>query len=188
MIPSRTRLLFITIGTIALVLSLAGMASAAGPGKASAVSIQGIVHVDGQDAVVEVLVAVLPGENGRDKARAVLNRAYPGAREISAAEFGTTGLVWDVFLDGDPSNDEVLVNYNPKDVPSNISGLDHRGVWSASQATWTSVSGSSFAFADGGDTGRCPSLVKECKGRQKFDGNNDVGWGNISDPSVLGVT
>jgi len=38
------------------------------------------------------------------------------------------------------------------------------------------------------DTTRCPSLVRECPGRQYFDANNDVGWLNITDPSVLGVT
>ena len=55
-------------------------------------------------------------------------------------------------------------------------------------ASWTDVPTSIFIYAAGGDTSRCPSLVRECPGPQKFDGHTDVGWINITDPSVLGVT
>jgi hypothetical protein len=58
----------------------------------------------------------------------------------------------------------------------------------AAMSTWGAVSTSSFSFATGADTTRCPSLVQECRGPQKYDGHNDIGWININDPSVLGVT
>lgn len=151
-----------------------------------AASILGLTRVAGQEVIVEIVVAVRPGENARQAARAALRRAYPDAREIDSSEYSLTGLVWDQFSDNDLGNDFVLVNYNPKGVPGNLSG--HRTVWLDSQATWTNVVSSSFVYSDNGDTGRCPSLVRECKGPQKFDGHNDVGWLNIKDPSVLGVT
>ena len=33
----------------------------------------------------------------------------------------------------------------------------------------------------------CPSLVKECKGRQYFNGDNEIAWLDIRENSVLGV-
>jgi len=35
---------------------------------------------------------------------------------------------------------------------------------------------------------RCPSLVKECKRAQVFDGKNDVAWMNVNGRNTLGVT
>ena len=147
---------------------------------------QGIVKIQGQDTIVEILAAVQPGENPQAKARAVLLRAYPDARPIDSVQFSTTGLVWDVFSDGVPGNDFVTVNYNSQGTPGNLS--NHRNVWLASQATWTNVATSKFVYQDGGDTTRCPSLVRECTGPQYFDGKNDVGWLDIKNLGVLGVT
>lgn len=152
----------------------------------TATSIRGVTTVSGQEVVVEVIVAISPGENARSKSRAVLRRAYPDVREIESENFATTGLLWDQFGDLNPGNDFVTVNYNPKGVPGNLA--NHRNHWTASQDKWANVASSTFVYADGGDTSRCPSLVRECKGPQKFDGNNDVGWIDIKDPSVLGVT
>jgi hypothetical protein len=149
---------------------------------------RGLLRVDGEDVVVEILVEVRPGENPDAAARAALRRAYPDAREIDSTEFSLTGLVWDQFNDSDPNNDKVTVNYNPNGVPSYLANLNHRGTWLASQATWTDVSTSKFTYSDGGNTTRCPSLLQECRGPQYFDGKNDVGWLDIKDPSVLGVT
>lgn len=155
-------------------------------GQMRAAFTQGIVKVNGQDTIVEILVAVQEGEDPQAKARAVLLRAYPDARPIDSAQFSTTGLVWDVFSDTNTSNNFVTVNYNPQGLPGNLN--NHRNVWLASQATWTDVVTSKFTYQDGGDTNRCPSLVRECPGPQYFDGKNDVGWLNIKDPAVLGVT
>ena len=171
---------------LALVLIGAVSSQAAEKPQPRAASILGLTRVGGQEVVVEIVVVVRPGENARAAAQAALRRAYPDAREIDSSEYSLTGLVWDQFSDGNPGNDFVTVNYNPKGVPGNLA--NHRDHWSASQATWTNVVSSNFVYADGGDTGRCPSLVRECKGPQKFDGKNDVGWLDIKDSSVLGVT
>ena len=171
---------------LALVLISAVSSQAAEKPQPRAASILGLTRVDGQEVIVEIVVVVRPGENAQQAARAALRRAYPDAREIDSSEYSLTGLVWDQFSDGNAGNDFVTVSYNPKGVPGNLSG--HRTVWSVSQAAWTNVVSSNFVFSDGGDTGRCPSLVRECKGPQKFDGKNDVGWLDIKDPSILGVT
>lgn len=152
-----------------------------------AVAVTGVSRVEGQEVKVEVWVAVYPGENAAAVAQETLRRVYPEVRQIDSAEFATTGLVWDVFKDADTTNDKVAVNYNSKGVAKSLSSQDHRSVWWAAQGTWSNVAGSSFKFSDGGNTSRCPSLVKECR-RQKFDGFNDVGWLDIKDPRVLGVT
>lgn len=90
---------------------------------------------------------------------------------MTKQEFSTTGLVWDRFGDGDPGNNFVIQNYNPSNDPTS-GGL---AALLASQATWTAVTSSSFAFESGDENiKRCPSLVKECRGPQKFDGNNGV--------------
>lgn len=152
-----------------------------------AASARGVIHLNGEDVIVEILAKVRPGEHPEAAAQATLRRVYPDVRPFDSANYETNGLVWDQFADGNDGNDFVKVQYNPKDTPSNLP-LDHRDAWLNSMAVWTDVTSSNFVFRDNGDTGRCPSLVRECKGPQKFDGNNDVGWINISDPSVLGVT
>ena len=59
----------------------------------------------------------------------------------------------------------------------------------SAQSTWTDVASSKFAFSDSiPETNRCPSLVKECKGPQTFDGNNDVAWLAIRGCCTLAVT
>lgn len=178
--------LFVILGGTVIVSQAAN--SSPKPGQARAASIRGETTIQGERVIVEVVVAVRPGEDPKAAARAALRRAYPDVREIEEAEFSTNGLVWDNFTDTDTGNDQVLVRYNPNGVPANLSGLNHRTVWVNAQATWSEVARSSFRYKDGGNTGKCPSLVRECKGPQNFDGNNDVGWLDINDPSVLGVT
>jgi len=149
--------------------------------KLRVTAIQGTTQVDGQEVLVEIIVAVPPGEDAGQTARGVLKRAYPDVRELESSEFDTNGLFWGVFSDVDPANDQVIFNYNPDGA-----SID-RLAWSNALNTWSSVVGSNFAFQDGGDTARCPSLVRECKGPQTLDGNNDTGWLNIKEPNVLGV-
>lgn len=156
--------------------------------RSRVVSILGVTKVEGQDTVVEILVAVHPGENASEKARATLRRVYPDVRPLDSSDYSLTGLVWDVFSDSDPGNNKVITHYNAAGVPGNYFASDYRNSWLASQATWTGVTSSTFVYEAGGDTGRCPSLVRECPGPQKFDGNNDVGWLGINEPDVLGVT
>jgi hypothetical protein len=93
-------------------------------------------------------------------------------------------LHWDQFSDTNPGNDFVDQYYNSANQPAGVSVLQLNN----SRAAWNDVASSSFVFHDAGTTNRCPSFVKECRGKQKFDGFNDVGWMNIKDPNTLGVT
>jgi len=156
----------------------------AGQGRSRIESIQGVTTVAGEKTIVEILVAVEPGEDAKSKARGILKRMVPDAEEIDSAYYETNGLVWDNFFDASLDNDFVTVNYNNQDEPGSVDS----SLLSASMDTWTNVSSSSFAFSAGGATNRCPSLVQECKGPQRFDGNNDIGWTDIREQSVLGVT
>jgi hypothetical protein len=134
----------------------------------------GKAKVQGQDVMVEVFVVVRPGQNGRDVARAAL--AAQGATPVEDAAFTTNGLLWDRF--------PIIQNYNPanESVPTGQAALE------ATHATWNGVAASAAEILTGGITNRCPSLVQECPGRQRFDGNNDVAWVRIGGCCTLGVT
>ena len=156
------------------------------PGGAQVVGVFG--KIPGKDIIVHVLVVLPPGADRNEMAREALRQQ--GARPWEHDEFSTTGLVWDQLIDADPTNDFVIQNYNPgsgttEDDPTGGAGeialLD-------SHSTWTNVSGSKFAFSYGGQTDRCPSLVRECRGPQFFDGNNDVAWLELAGCCTLGVT
>ncbi len=150
------------------------------------VAIQGLAKVEGQDAIVEILVAVLPGENAKAKAREKLRRMYPDAEEIDSSNYSLTGLFWDVIAD-DPGNAQVPFVYNNGNVPSEVFG-DGSTVMGAASQTWNDVPTSIFQFGyDNTSYNGCPSLVKECKGRQYFNGDNEIAWLNIRENSVLGV-
>lgn len=150
-------------------------------GKPEVIGVSGISH--GKDMLVHIWLVIPPGADRNEAAAAAL--AQNGARPFTADEYSTTGLVWDQFLDGNPGNDFVIQNYNPKNDPTNGNGLT---ALLNTHNSWNDVATSSFTFAYGGETGRCPSLVQECKGPQKFDGNNDVAWLRLSSPTTLGVT
>jgi len=153
---------------------------AQGSKEPQVVAVHGVAKVQGQDAIVEILVVVPPGADVKAEAAAALREH--GAREISSAEFTTTGLVWDQFLDLDSGNNSVTQYYNPSRAPSGAYDALKR-----SQTTWTNAP-SSFVLSDGGTTTRCPSLVQECPGPQYFDGKNDVGWLRIGSSRTLAVT
>ena len=76
-----------------------------------------------------------------------------------------------------------MQNYNP------VGPADHSAQTALmnTYSDWNGVSGSSWRISSGGTTNRCPSLVRECPGQQRFDGRNDVGWAGLSG-STLGVT
>ncbi|MGY5150985.1 MAG: matrixin family metalloprotease [Candidatus Nitrosopumilus sp. bin_6a] len=133
--------------------------------------------------IVHILLEVPPGADRNEAAFAAL--ANQGARAFTAEEYSLTGLVWDQFSDSDPGNDSVIQRYNPQNDPTGGNGLT---ALLNTHTTWNNVATSSFTFEYGGETGKCPSLVQECKGRQTFDGNNDVAWLALRDPGVLVVT
>jgi hypothetical protein len=143
-------------------------------------AIRGLVPLPSGDLEVEVLVLTQPGEDAEARARAALQELEPRAIAVPEdsvqAEYVTNGIFW--------PTQPVTVNYNPAGGPA---GLDDQGALVRAMQTWTDVATSSFTFAFGGLTSRCPSLYDGCPA-QVLDGHNDVGWNNIPTAGVLGVT
>ena len=160
-------------------------ATAQGPDSTEKVQVvSAIGKIPGRDLIVHVWVVVPPGADKSEAANEALRNQ--GARPLTHDEFSTISLFWDQFSDGNTGNDFVTQNYNSKNDPTN--GKQGKNILLNTHATWNNVASSIFKYEYGDDTGRCPSLVLECKGPQKFDGNNDVAWLKLNDPSVLGVT
>ncbi|NQV40644.1 MAG: matrixin family metalloprotease [Nitrosopumilus sp.] len=151
------------------------------PGKPEVIAVSGIVP--GKNLLVHILLEVPPGADKNQAAAAALYNH--GARPFTADEYSLTGLVWDQFSDSDPGNDKVIQRYNPQNDPTGGNGIT---ALLNTHTSWNNVATSSFTFEYGGETGKCPSLVQECKGRQTFDGNNDVAWLALRDANTLGVT
>jgi hypothetical protein len=169
---------------LALLLSapVGATASRGGGHAATIASASGVITVAGEDVIVDVIVLVSDAEQGASEAQAALHRRFPAAAALGsrgrggATGYTTNGLVW--------SSLPVAVNYNDAGAPTSGALAD----LTAAMTTWTDVPTSSFAFTYAGATTRCASLVDECPGAQVFDGNNDVGWLDIADPSILGIT
>jgi hypothetical protein len=151
------------------------------PTKSEVISVSGITPK--KDMIVHVLVLVQPGSDKNAAAAEALSKQ--GARPFTSDEFSTIALYWDQFGDNDPGNDLVIQNYNPKNDPTSGAGFT---ALSNTHTSWNNVDSSSFTFEKGDDTRRCPSLVKECRGDQSFDGYNDVAWLKLSSQNTLGVT
>ncbi len=143
----------------------------------------GQAQVEGRDVIVHVTVVVPPGANANQLALDAIRNQ--GARPFQGDEFSTTGLDWDQFSDDTLVNPTVIQNYNPANDPTGVKGGT---ALARAQGTWGNVGSSKFAFSDGLETDRCPSLVKECKGPQTFDGYNDVAWMGIRGCCTLAVT
>ncbi len=163
---------------IAFPLSVTAQAPDFIPGKTQIVSAFG--KVPGQDLIVHVLVLVPQGSDKNEIANEAVRQQ--GARPIDHTEFSLTGLEW--TQTDNAGNVIVIQRYNPSGDPTG-GGL---GALLDTHTTWTGVSNSNFAFVDGGSTTDCPSLVRECPGRQTSDGNNDVAWLPLKSKNTLGVT
>lgn len=157
-------------------------------GSARVASAFGISERPSGDLIVHVSVLVPPGVASDTAIGAAL--AAQGARparpsDVEAANYVTSGLYWDQFSDANPGNDFVTQYYNPANQP-----VDGQAVLQNTHTTWNNVPTSSFVFAYGGTTARCPSLVEECSGPQTFDGFNDVSYMALTGPcnAVLGCT
>jgi Matrixin len=141
-----------------------------------------VIAVDGvaqhrSDLRVEILVEVRAGASARaagDRALEAQGAKRP-PKPPQSAGFTLSGLRWDTG--------RVTQNYNPAGQPTTAA----RTALTNTYGDWSSVSGANFGISSGGTTTRCPSLVRECPGRQVFDGLNDVGWAQLSG-SALGVT
>ena len=151
-------------------------------GGSRVISVLGIAKVQGEDVIVDILVEVQHGQNAKEVARAALQaqnaRPFESA-SLGSAGFTVTGLVWD--------NLPVVQNYNPGSPNTQNEPFTAQTALTNTHGTWDGVTNSSFDINSGGTTDRCPSLVRECKGPQVFDGNNDVAWLKLG-RSTLGVT
>jgi hypothetical protein len=141
-----------------------------------------VIAVDGvakhrSDMRVEILVEVQGGTSARAAAARALEAqgAKPAPAPPESSAFTVNGLVWGVL--------PVVQSYNPAGQPTAAAST----ALTNTHNTWNAVSPSAYAIRSGGTTSRCPSLVKECRGPQLFDGFNDVGWTRLSG-STLGVT
>jgi hypothetical protein len=163
----------LAIGVAAIVV-LAGAAPAVA--KDRVVTVEGVAR-DNSSTRVEIVLAVKEGQNAGAAAERALaaQNARPAPAPPQPSAFTFNGLVWEAL--------PVVQNYNP--AGEAVAGAG--SIVTATQATWSSVPGSTYRISSGGTTSRCPSLVKECRGPQAFDGFNDVGWTRLSG-SVLGVT
>jgi hypothetical protein len=94
-------------------------------------------------------------------------------------------LDWNVDLNFQ-TDSQVPFFYNNGNVPTEVSG-DGSTVMGSASKTWNDVE-SIFHFGPYNTSyNGCPSLVKECKGRQYFNGDNEIAWLDIRESSVLGV-
>jgi hypothetical protein len=157
---------------------LVGVLGAAAPAMAAdrVIAVEGVSkHTPG--AHVEILVEVPAGENARKAGDRALEAqgAKRAPEPPQSAAFTFNGLVWDAL--------PVVQSYNPSGEPTAAAATALRNTY----GDWSGVSGSRFRIGSGGTTSRCPSLVRECRGPQVFDGFNDVGWARL-DRNTLGVT
>ena len=177
----RNLLAIIAVLAISAGLALFGADSASAKSNGRAIAVTGVSTVNGEQVLVHVIAAVNAGRSDQEVASAALRGV--NARTLTSSEYTLLANSWDQFSDGDAGNDYVIQRYNAKDEPSGA-----RAAIDSARATWTGAD-SPFAFQASMDsTGKCPSLVNECKGRQSFDGNNDIAWMGLRDVNTLAVT
>jgi len=162
-------------------IALTGLLATAGPAVAKdrVIAVEG-VSKSNADRRVEILVHVPDGQD----ANAAAERALAGQGAKKAPKppeppqsngYSFTGLVWDTG--------RLTQNYNPAGSRNTAA----QGALTNTHLTWNDVSGADYDIAFGGNTNRCPSLVRECPGAQKNDRFNDVGWARLQN-GTLGVT
>ncbi|HXF51251.1 MAG TPA: matrixin family metalloprotease [Dehalococcoidia bacterium] len=187
--PSPRPLAFILgVAWLALLLGVdVAPPAAGGPAPSRLAAVRASVDVDGEPAVVTVLLDVAPGEDAAQVARQALPSVDPGARLVDGETtvelpFSMTGVVWDAL--------PVVVNYNDARAPDTGRGgrAARLDALRNAMATWNAVPTSTFEFAYGAATTRCPSLADACPGPKRFDGENDVGWIDLTDRRVLAST
>jgi hypothetical protein len=162
-------------------IALTGLLATAGPAVAKdrVIAVDGVSKADANRRV-EILVHVPDGANADAAAERAL--AGQGAKKApkppappESNSYTFTGLFWDTH--------RVTQNYNP-------AGSPNAGAQTALTNThpdWSTVPGADFQISFGGNTSRCPSLVRECQGPQRNDRFNDVGWAQLPN-GTLGVT
>lgn len=180
-ILSRNFLAIVAVLVLSAGLAMLGVDSASANSKGRVIAVTGVGSAGGEKVIVHILVSAQAGKSDQEVADAALNGV--NARAITSSDYSLLANSWDQFSDGDGGNDFVTQRYNNKNEPSGA-----RSAIDRSRATWNAAD-SPFAFEVVMDsTPKCPSLVQECKGRQTFDGNNDIAWMPLRDANTLGVT
>ena len=147
--------------------------------RAGIISVMGTTHIQGEVVLVEVLVEIQPGENANQVARDVL-KAH-NLKPFSSAALGTDGFTVTGFFWPDP-NPGLTQHYNTANEK-----VDTAALLTATHSDWNEVGTSDFVFTYGDISVKCPSMVKECPGRQAFDGENTVGWLKINSRGTLAI-
>lgn len=158
------------------------------------VSAFGQANLGGETVFVHT-VSVVPG-GANAAAVAAESLAAQGARPISSAEFQATGLVWtDTDGNGIADADFRYIDLDSGVLPDGItvSEADVRDQFEAALVTWAVatngvVANLEFSTPMATSPASCPSLVRECDGKQFSDGSNDVGWVDVKGKNTLGVT
>lgn len=173
-----------TYAALAAVLLLAAIVFVGAGDAASAkgpllVAAFGKANIGGEELIVHT-VSVVP--NGRSaESVAAESLANQGAKPISRSDFSLNGLVRD---DNPGGVADAAFNYNNANDPL---GGASTGPIDNGLTAWDSIT-DQLSVPSAGTTLNCPSLVKECPGRQVRDGQNDVGWVSIKGNNTLGVT
>ncbi len=177
----RNILAIIAVLALSAGLAMLGADSASANGNGRVIAVTGVASVDNEQVLVHIIAVVNAGRSDQEVAEAALRGV--NARGLTASDYTLLANSWDQFSDGNAGNDYVVQRYNAIGEPSGA-----RAAIDLSRATWNGAD-SPFAFqVPMGTTNICPSLVNECKGRQAFDGNNDIAWMKLRDANTLGVT
>ena len=165
------------VGAAALVGLLASAGSAMAAGKV--IAVDGVAKGNA-DRRVEILVYVPEGQSADAAAEKAL--AGQGAKKAQKPpqppqenSYSFTGLRWDTG--------RVTQNYNPAGSPP----INAQAALTNTHPDWSSVQDADYQISFGGNTPRCPSLVRECQGPQRNDRFNDVGWAPLQN-GTIGVT
>ena len=159
--------------------ALVGLLATAGPAVAKdrVIAVDGISKADANRRV-EILVHVPDGANADAAAeRALAGQGAKKAPKPPAPQensYSFTGLRWDTG--------RLTQFYNPLGAP-----VAAESALKSTHTDWSGVPDADFQISYGGNTDRCPSLVRECAGAQRNDRNNDVGWARLQN-GTLGVT
>ncbi|HEX5781182.1 MAG TPA: matrixin family metalloprotease [Solirubrobacteraceae bacterium] len=163
-------------------VALVGLLATAGPAVAKdrVIAVDGVSKADANQRV-EILVHVPEGESASAAAEKALagqgakKAPKPPPEQPQSNSYSFTGLFWDTR--------RVTQNYNP--LGERVAGA--QTALTNTLPDWSNVANSDFDITFGGNTNRCPSLVRECPGAQVNDRLNDVGWAQLAN-GTLGVT
>jgi len=183
-ISSRKNLLAIlAVLAVTVGLVMLGSGSAQANGKGKVIAVTGIATIDSEPVIVHVISVVKPGQS--EHAAGIAALQSQGARALTKSEFSTLSNKWDQATPN--SAVQVAMNYDGADEPNTADSI--KGEIEAAMGTWNAV-GSNFSFDPvlGSDGLACPSLVKECKGKQFFDQQNDIAWVDLRESTTLAVT